>query len=95
MCLVSVHVSFLALCLSLDQNKQTGLFREKRHCMSSIHMRCMRMEILMCFCIGFVVGSVECGWSKAQFGETPGWKGRETLNKDFPDKKRMGKILPF
>lgn len=46
------------------------------------------MEVLLCFCIGFVVGSVECGWSKAQFGEIPGWKGRETLNKDFPDKKK-------
>lgn len=46
----------------------------------------MRMEVWMCFCIVFVVESVECGWSKAQFGETPDWKGREILNEDFSEK---------
>lgn len=29
-------ISFPPLCLSLDQDKQTGMFREKRDCMSSI-----------------------------------------------------------
>lgn len=46
----------------------------------------------MCFCIGFCGGVCGVWVEQAQFGETPAWKGRETLNKDFPDKKkRMGK----
>lgn len=30
--------------------------------------------------------SVRCGWSKAQFGETSGSKGREALKKEIPVK---------
>lgn len=51
----------------------------------------------MCFCIGFCGGVCGVWVEQAQFGETPAWKGRETLNKDFPDKKKKNgeKILPF
>lgn len=46
----------------------------------------------MCFCIGFVVESVECGWSKLSLEKLPpGKEEKHSIRTFLTKKKRMGK----